>query len=121
VRGLDAPGTLELEASCLSWGRSVPYHPILALTRAYLRLSEDASEAEHRQRAAEGLEAAGVRDPESDALLAYFLGVPVRSEFLVRLQGPQLQERTFELLIALLLAASARRLLVLLREAIQLA
>ncbi|OGL13227.1 MAG: hypothetical protein A3I14_18475 [Candidatus Rokubacteria bacterium RIFCSPLOWO2_02_FULL_73_56] len=116
VRGLDAPGTLELEASCLSWGRSVPYHPILALTRAYLRLSEDASEAETRQRAAEGLEAAGLRDPESDALLAYFLGVPVRSEFLVRLQGPQLQERTFELLIALLLAASAGRLLVLLVE-----
>ena len=40
LHGLEGTGLLELEATCLSYGASIPYHPILELLRRYLGLAD---------------------------------------------------------------------------------
>ncbi len=116
MRGLEGAGVLTLETSCLSYGRTIAYHPIIALVRGYLRLEESATDTEVGQRVGEALEILGLSNQESRALLTHFLGVPVQSEFLVRLQGPQLKERTFQLLTAFLLRASEAQPVIVLVE-----
>ena len=51
---LEGTGIVELEATCLSHGRSMPYHPVLELVRRYLDLSDgaaDEADSSARQRA----------------------------------------------------------------------
>jgi class 3 adenylate cyclase/tetratricopeptide (TPR) repeat protein len=112
LHGLDPTAVLTLETSCLSYGRSMPYHPVLALVRALLGVAEGAVDEELSRRARAGLEGAGLADPESETLLLNFMGAPVQSELLVRLHGPQLKERTVGLLTRMLLHASEGRPLV---------
>ena len=52
-----------IEASCLSYGGSIPYHPILEALRRYFELTDGMAEDETRRRLAEGLGTLGLDEP----------------------------------------------------------
>ncbi len=113
VRELD---TFELAASCVSYGASTPYAPILDLLRRHLGLGEGVPAEEIRARIAEELEALGMAGEEPRALLGHLLGLSVPAEFLSRLAGAQLKERTFSVLRELFVRAGELRPLVVIVE-----
>ncbi len=106
VHGLDGAERLELEATCASYGGSVPYRPVLDLLRRCLDLPVGASDHEIRTRAAEHVQRLGLEGGERAVLLAHFLGAPAPPELLGRLSGAELKDRTHELLRDLFLRLS---------------
>src|SRR5262245_4075014 len=115
-RRLEAEGGLELETICASYGRSMAYRPIVELLRRYLDLPEGLSPEEIRSRGAEQLQFLGLEGEERSIVLAHFLGVSAPAEFLTRLSGPQLKERTLGLLREMFLRASEMTPLILIVE-----
>jgi class 3 adenylate cyclase/tetratricopeptide (TPR) repeat protein len=95
LRHLDVKGSQVLEATCASYGRSMAYRPIVDLLRNYLGLFEGVAADEIRTRLVEQHQFLGLEGEEQVTLLAHFLGVSAPPEFLDRLSGPQLKERTF--------------------------
>ena len=116
LRQLDGTGALELETTCVSYGRTMAYRPIMELLRRYFRLSEGITGEELRRRVADQLQLLGIEDEEESVLLAHFLGVSAPPEFLTRLSGPQLKQRTLGVLRDVLLRASASTPLILVIE-----
>src|SRR5262245_24167706 len=116
LRRLEAEGGLELETICASYGRSMAYRPIVELLRRYLDLPEGLSPEEIRSRGAEQLQFLGLEGEERSIVLAHFLGVSAPAEFLTRLSGPQLKERTLGLLREMFLRASEMTPLILIVE-----
>src|SRR5437870_4056619 len=106
LQRLDAAGALELETTCVSYGRSMAYRPIVEVLRRYVGLSDGISGEEIRRRVAEQLQFLGLEGEERAILLAHFLGVSAPPEFLNRLSGPQLKERTLGVLRDVFLRAS---------------
>src|SRR2546428_254982 len=92
------------------------YRPILELLRRYLGLSDGITREELLGRVAEQLQFLGLEGEERSVLLAHFLGVSAPQEFLNRLSGPQLKERTFGALREVFLRASETAPLVLIVE-----
>jgi len=116
LRQLDGTGALELETTCVSYGGTMAYRPIMELLRRYLNLSEGITGDELRHRVANVLQRLGVEGDEPPVLLAHFLGVSAPPEFLNRLSGPQLKQRTHDVLRELLLRASESAPLILIVE-----
>ena len=116
LRRLDGAGAIELETTCVSYGRSMAYRPIVELLRRYLGLAEGTGGEELRRRVAEQLQFVGLEDEEQSVLLAHFLGVSAPQEFLNRLSGPQLKERTLGVLRDVFLRASESAPLILIVE-----
>jgi len=113
---LEAKGVLELETTCASYGRSMAYRPIVELMRRYLGLSDRIAGEEIRSRVAEQHQFLGLEGEERSILLAHFLGVSAPPEFLNRLSGPQLKERTLGVLRDVFLRASELAPLILIVE-----
>jgi len=116
LQGLDGSGALELETTCVSYGRSMAYRPIVELLRRYLGLADGATREEIRSSVAEQLQFLGLEGDDPAILLAHFLGVSAPPEFLNRLSGPQLKERTLAALRDIFLSASQSAPVVLLIE-----
>jgi class 3 adenylate cyclase/tetratricopeptide (TPR) repeat protein len=116
MRGLDGTGAVLLEAACPSYGRSIPFRPLMEMLREYLRLSENSTADAVRAGIAEGLDGVDLPSDERTVLLAHFLGVSAPAEFLNRLSGAELKERTFGALEELFLRASRVAPMVLLIE-----
>src|SRR2546427_218318 len=116
LRRLDSAGALELEATCVAYSRSMAYRPILELLRRYLGLSDGITREALLGRVAEQLQFLGLEGEERSVLLAHFLGVSAPKEFLNRLSGPQLKERTFGALREVFLRASETAPLILIVE-----
>src|SRR5262249_28380732 len=70
------------------------YRPIVELLRRCLGLFEGIAGEELRRRVAEQHQFLGLEGEERAILVAHFLGVSAPPEFLTRLSGPQLKERT---------------------------
>jgi len=70
------------------------YRPIVEVLRRYLDLPDGVSGEEIRNRVAEQLRFLGFEGDEPAILLAHFLGVSAAPEFLSRVSGPVLKERT---------------------------
>src|SRR5262249_31337413 len=70
LRDVGRTGILEIETTCASYGRSMPYRPILELLRSYLGLSPIAPPDEIHDRVAERLRALDVPGDEARTLLA---------------------------------------------------
>ena len=85
---LEATGALELETTCVSYGRSMAYRPVVELLRRYLGLSEGIVGEELRRRVADQLQFLGLEGEEAVTLLAHFLGVSAPPEFLSRFSAP---------------------------------
>jgi len=113
---LEAAGTRVHSAGCLSYGRTLPYHPILDLLRRELDIPDGMSAGDLRVRVGERLSALGRDSDEAAALLAHFLGAPAPPEVLARLQPTQLKQRTFALACEVLLAAGDGALAVIVIE-----
>jgi class 3 adenylate cyclase/tetratricopeptide (TPR) repeat protein len=87
-------GALELETTCVSYGRSMAYRPIVEVLRRYLGVTDGVTGEDIRSHVVEQLQFLGLEDEEPAILLAHFLGASAPPEFLNRLSGPQLKERT---------------------------
>ncbi|MGH7304275.1 MAG: adenylate/guanylate cyclase domain-containing protein, partial [Candidatus Rokuibacteriota bacterium] len=105
-----------LEATCASYGRSMAYRPILDLLRRCLGLFEGIAADETRSRVAKQHQFLGLDGEERDILLAHFLGVSAPPEFLNRLSGAQLKERTFGAVRDVFLRMSKQEPLILIVE-----
>src|SRR5437899_3276888 len=70
---LDGDRALELETTCVSYGLSMAYRPIVELLRRYLGLSEGTSGDKIRSRVADQLQFLGLEGEEPATLLAHFL------------------------------------------------
>jgi class 3 adenylate cyclase/tetratricopeptide (TPR) repeat protein len=116
LRGLEEYGVIELETTCASYGHAIPYRPILELLRRYLDLAESMSAEEVKRRIAERLQDLGLEGDEPAILLAHFAGAFAPPEFVNRLSGAQLKERTFAVLRDVFLRASQSAAIVLLIE-----
>jgi class 3 adenylate cyclase/tetratricopeptide (TPR) repeat protein len=116
LQGLDGAGALELETTCVSYGRTMAYRPIVELLRRYLGLADGVTGEEIQSRAAEQLQFLGLEGDDPAILLAHFLGVSAPPEFLNRLSGPQLKERTLGALRDVFLRASELARLILIVE-----
>ena len=116
LRGLDGTGAVELETTCVSYGRSMAYRPIVELLRRYFGLPDGIDADELRQRIADQLQFLGIDGEEPTVLLAHFLGLSALPESLSRLSGPQLKERTLGVLRDVLLRASEANPLVVIVE-----
>ena len=116
LQRLGGSGVLQIETSNVSYGRSMAYRPVIDLLRRYLRLNEGITGDQVRNRVTDELELLGLQGEEPAILLAHFLGVSAPPEFLERLTGPQLKERTLELLRDVFLRASETAPLVLIVE-----
>ncbi len=112
----DGTGALELETTCVSYGRSMAYRPILELLRRYLGLTDDVTGEGIRSRVAGQLQSLGLEGDEPAILLAHLLGVSAPPEFLERLSGPQLKERTLVALRDVFLRVSESAPLILIVE-----
>jgi class 3 adenylate cyclase/tetratricopeptide (TPR) repeat protein len=116
LRAQEGSGPLELETTCVSYGRTMAYRPLIDLSRRYLDLPEDLSPEDARRRVAARLVALGLDDEESALLLHHFLGLSVPPEFLLRVQGARLRDRTNEILRTIVFRESARRPVILVVE-----
>jgi len=114
LQQLDGAGALELETTCVSYGRSMAYRPIVEVLRRYVGLSDGISGEEIRRRVVQQLQLLGLEGEERAILLA--LGVTAPPEFLNRLSGPQLKERTLGVLRDVFLRASELAPLILIVE-----
>ena len=103
VHALD--GTDVIEASCLSYGASMPYHPILEALRRYFALTEGMSEGEIHQRLHDGLATLGLLESSARDLLQQFMGVSMAPGSLA-LHTAQLKAQTLALLHAIFFGAS---------------
>lgn len=109
LHSVDGSGHLELETTCASYGRAMAYRPFIELFRRYFALADGVEADEVTRRAAERLRALGIDAEESALLVGHFLGVPVPPEFLLRVHGAQLRDRTHALLRAMILRESTLR------------
>jgi len=116
LHSIEADVVQVLEATCASYGRSMAYRPIVDLLRSYLGLFEGIAGEEIRSRVAKTHEFLGLEGEERAILLAHFLGVSAPPEFLNRLSGPQLKERTFGAVRDVFLRASELEPLLLIVE-----
>ena len=113
---LEAEEVQIFEATCASYGRSMAYRPIVDLLRRCLGLFEGIAADEIRSRVAKQHQFLGLEGEERSVLLAHFLGVSAPPEFLNRLSGPQLKERTFGAVRDVFVRMSALEPLVLIVE-----
>src|SRR2546425_2939307 len=106
LQTLEGLEVLELDATCVSYGRSIPYYPILGLLRRYLGHTETMTGEQIQRSVTEQLQLLGLEGEERTLLLAHFLGVSAPKEFLDRLSIAQLKERTFGVLCDVFLRVS---------------
>jgi tetratricopeptide (TPR) repeat protein len=106
LRRLEGAEALELETTCASYGRSMAYRPIVEVVRRYVGLTDGVTSEEIRSRVADQLQFLGLAGEEPAIVLAHFLGASAPPEFLSRLSGPQLKERTLDVLRDVILRAS---------------
>src|SRR4029077_7921790 len=116
LRTLDGTGAVEVETTCVSHGRAIPYYPILGLVRDSLGLADDPTADTIRRAVDERLTALGLPGDERAVLLAHFLGASAPRDVLERLTGEQLKARTLAVLCDLVLRGSARAPLVVIVE-----
>src|SRR5207253_2619697 len=116
LRGIEEHGVSELETTCAAYGRAIPYRPVLEFLRRYLDLAESMSAEEVKSRIVERLQDLGLEGEEPTILLAHFAGAFAPPEFINRLSGAELKERTFAVLREVFLRASRSASVVLLIE-----
>jgi class 3 adenylate cyclase/tetratricopeptide (TPR) repeat protein len=116
LQELEGSDVVEIETTCASYGRSIPYRPILELLRSDLDLPQTAPPEDVRRQVAERLQELDLQGEEALTLLAHFAGASAPPEFVNRLSAAELKERTLALLGEVFLRASRLAPLVLLIE-----
>src|SRR5262249_53488025 len=101
-----------LEGRCLSYGRSIPYVPILDIVKQNFAITHDDAADAITAKVAAGIEEVGLDADEWVPLLLLFLGVRQGTERVAALTPETIKARTFEMLRQLSLSGSRRRTLI---------
>jgi predicted ATPase/class 3 adenylate cyclase len=105
-----------LEGRCLSYGRSIPYLPVLDLVRAGCGIIDTDDPDRIRGKIRAALEVLGVDATEREPYLLNLLGVKDPGDRLALLEAEAIMSGTFETLRQMTLLASRRRPLILVVE-----
>jgi DNA-binding NtrC family response regulator/tetratricopeptide (TPR) repeat protein len=98
-----------LEGNCLSYGRTIPYHPLLDILRQSYAITEGDTPEAIAEKVRAGLKALGM-DPDRDApYLLQLLGLKEGVTRLAHLSPEAIKARTFEILREISLKGSRRR------------
>jgi class 3 adenylate cyclase/tetratricopeptide (TPR) repeat protein len=101
-----------LEGRCLSYGSSIPYHPILDVVRNNCGITENDSTDAIRQKIRLSLEEVGMGVEESAPYLLQLLGVKEGTESIAQLTPEAVRNRTFDALKQMILKGSQQRPLI---------
>jgi class 3 adenylate cyclase len=101
-----------LEGRCLSYGSSIPYHPIIDLVRQFCDLTETDSPEVFAEKVRLALNDIGMEAEESAPYLLQLLGVKEGTESLAVLAPEAIRSRTFDTLKQMSLKGSQQRPLV---------
>jgi class 3 adenylate cyclase/tetratricopeptide (TPR) repeat protein len=105
-----------LQAQTLSYGQSVPYHPLIPLLRALLDLHAQDPPTDQRQQIRAHLHALHPTLAEDEPLLSHLLGVPLESDRLPDLSPDERKRRLQQLCLRLLVPQGTETPLCLLVE-----
>ena len=108
-QSLEAGQVTYLEGRCLSYGRAVPYLPILELLRNNARIAEADSEEVIAEKTATALRELGMDVAECAPYLLHLFGVKRGTEQLEALTPEAIKARTFETIRRMALVGSSRR------------
>lgn len=112
-RTLDPATVAYLSTRCVSHGRHLPLHPIIELVRRAHGIDDDDTVDEIRGKLAAKLSALGLPLDEMAPYLMRLLGLGEGLDAIIHLSPEALNQRTFEIVQALVLASSRTRPLVL--------
>jgi predicted ATPase len=101
-----------LEGCCLSYGSSIPYHPIIDLVRQFCDLTETDSPSVFAEKVRLALHDIGMEAEESAPYLLQLLSVKERTEPIAVLTPEAMRTRTFETLKQMSLQGSQQRPLI---------
>src|SRR5262249_26608546 len=101
-----------LEGRCLSYGSTIPYHPIVDLLRNNCGISETESPETIIEKVHVALHEVGMNTEESAPYLLQLLGVKEGTESLALLTPETIRTRTFETLKQMSLQGSQQRPLI---------
>jgi len=105
-----------LEGSCLSYGSTTPYLPVLDLLRSAFGIVDTDTPETVANKVAHGTEELGIEPASAVPYVVHLLGVKEGSGPLVALSPEAIKSRTSEVLRQLLLRSSRRRPLVMIIE-----
>src|SRR5262249_22678583 len=101
-----------LEGRCLSYGSTMPYHPLLDVLRHNCGISETESPATIIEQVRFALHEVGMEPEESAPYLLHLLGVKAGTESIALLTPEAIRSRTFETLKQMSLKGSQQRPLI---------
>lgn len=116
---LKAQPSTYLEGRCLSYGKIVPYLPVLDLLRQHCRIVETDSPETISTKVHQTLCEVDLAPEEWEPYLVQLLGVRAQAQGLDALSPEAIRRRTFTALRQLILASSQRRALILAIEDVQ--
>jgi len=109
---LAGQGIAYLDGYCLSYGKTIPYHPILEILRSVCRFTESDSPTTIDDKIRVALDETGIDPSEGAAYLRQLVAIGNAADGLAKLSPEVIKSRTFETLHALLLKSSARQPLI---------
>jgi predicted ATPase len=98
-----------LEGRCLSYGRSIPYHPIIDIVRHNCGITDADSPAAIAEKVRVALREVGLEAEDAAPYLLQLLGVKDGTEGLARLTPEAIKTHTFDTLKQMSLQGSQRR------------
>src|SRR5215510_11079939 len=101
-----------LEGRCLSYGSSIPYHPLIDVLRQHCGLTESDSPEAITEKVRLALQEVRIEPEESAPYLLHLLGIKEGTEALTVLTPEAVRTRTFETLRQMSLQGSQRRPLI---------
>ncbi len=101
-----------LEGRCLSYGRSIPYHPIIDIVRHHCGITDADSPAAITEKVRVTLHEVGLEAEDAAPYLLQLLGVKDGTEGLARLTPEAIKTHTFDTLKQMSLQGSQRRPLI---------
>jgi predicted ATPase len=112
-QGPDGRAFTYLEGRCLSWGRAIPYLPILDIVRGHCGVAEADPPEAIADKIAAALREVDMDPAEASPYILHLLGVKDGTKRLEALTAHALKERTFETLRQMVVGGSRLRPLVL--------
>ena len=115
-KSLSSEDVIWLEGACFSYARTIPYVPVLAIVRTSCGIGEADSTAVVTERLLHHLEGLDLNVEESLPFLLQLFGVREGTEPMAQLTSEKIRRRTRDIFRDMILAASARRPVVIVVE-----
>jgi class 3 adenylate cyclase/DNA-binding winged helix-turn-helix (wHTH) protein/tetratricopeptide (TPR) repeat protein len=105
-----------LEGRCVSYGRTIPYLPVLDMLRHHCGITDSDDSTTRAEKISRRLQEAGMQPDEGLAYLCQFLGVKEGREHLAMLSSETIKSRTFDTLRRMSLKGSQKQPLIMVVE-----